>query len=440
MQMTIPEDMFDEFTPVALMKVTLWTVFALILTIGACFAGDDRLGFCTHFDQQGGSPNWNPKYLMPKIAATKAAWIRDDWNWGVCEASPGVYSVPSSKQAWLDAAFANGLKVVAVLNYPPKFYPNPWSPATRAANFCAWLAQHEGLRIAAIEVINEPNNTFASQVGADWKHVLVTLTTAIYDAVHAVSPDTQVIGYGGQGSQVLDMLAMGGRVDGVVYHPYDKGDAIAESVYEPPYYDYLTWVNTVKAATKLPIWETEWAIDRGRSEYQSAIFDCRRLTTALWLGVKHTFIYDFCDSDTGQSVIDYYYHPRQNYFAIDRLFSVLTPDLVADQHAVGVTSSDPAFDSKNFMGFTFESGDPAYPKKSCAVVWFGHIISGEPIGQLRNPIRKAELTVYHPSASMVIERDLLSGQTSRPLWTQVGNNVVIHNAQISMSAVAYTIL
>jgi hypothetical protein len=77
------------------------------------------------------------------------------------------------------------------------------------------------------------------------------------------------------------MLAMGGRIDGVVYHPYDKGDAMAESVYEPPYYDYLTWVNPVKTATKLPIWETEWAIDRGRSEDQSAIFDCRRLTMAL---------------------------------------------------------------------------------------------------------------------------------------------------------------
>jgi len=80
---------------------------------------------------------------MPKIAATKAAWIRDDWNWSVCE----------------------------------------------------------------------PNNTFASQVAADWKHVLVTLTTAICDAVHAASPDTQFIGYGSQGSQVLDMLAMGGRVE-----------------------------------------------------------------------------------------------------------------------------------------------------------------------------------------------------------------------------------
>ena len=190
------------------MKRSLWTLFALILAIVASFASDDRLGFCTHFDQQGSSPNWNPKYLMPRIAATKAARIRDDWNWSVCETSPGVYSVPSSKQAWLDTAYANGLKVVAVLNYPPSSNSSPWSPATRAANFCGWLARYEGSKIAAVEVINEPNNTFASQVGAGWKQVLVTLTSAICDAVHAASPETQVIGYGRQGSQVLDMLAM----------------------------------------------------------------------------------------------------------------------------------------------------------------------------------------------------------------------------------------
>ena len=58
---------------------------------------------------------------------------------------------------------------------------------------------------------------------------------------------------------------------------------------------------------------------------------------------------------------------------------------------------------------------------------------------LATAIRRAELTVCHPSASMGNARDLLNGETSRPLWTQVGNNVVIHNAQVSTSAVAYEI-
>ena len=112
---------------------------------------------------------------------------------------------------------------------------------------------------------------------------------------------------------------------------------------------------------------------------------------------------------------------------------------MADEHPVGVTPNPPDFDNKTFVSFTFEIGGPAHPSKSCAVVWFGHMVPGGPIGQPNNPIRKAELTVYHPSASMVIEKDLLNGETSRPLWTQVGNNVVLHSAQVSTSPVAYEI-
>jgi hypothetical protein len=99
-----------------------------------------------------------------------------------------------------------------------------------------------------------------------------------------------------------------------------------------------------------------------------------------------------------QSVVDYHQCPRQSYFAIDRVFSVLTPGLVADKDPVGVASNDPAFDFNNFMGFNFDSGNPTNPSKSCAVVWFGHPMPRGRIRQPHNPIRKAELTVYHPSA------------------------------------------
>ena len=60
---------------------------------------------------------------------------------------------------------------------------------------------------------------------------------------------------------------------------------------------------------------------------------------------------------------------------------------------------------------------------------------------LRNgvPLKPLRAVSGHPSASMVNERDLLSSETSRSLWTQVGNNVVIHNAHVSTSAVAYEI-
>jgi hypothetical protein len=58
-------------------------------------------------------------------------------------------------------AAANGLKVVAVLQYPTSFYADPWDPQA-AASFCAWTAQTEGSKIAAFEITNEPNNGYAA--------------------------------------------------------------------------------------------------------------------------------------------------------------------------------------------------------------------------------------------------------------------------------------
>jgi hypothetical protein len=127
----IPRRIVRRITPGQLMKRTLWTLFVLVLTIGASSASDDRLGFCTHFDQQGSSPNWNPKSVIPDIAATKAAWIRDDWNWSVVKHIPvSILCRPVNRRGWMRLMRT---EVVAVLNDPPSFYP--WSASTSAKRF-----------------------------------------------------------------------------------------------------------------------------------------------------------------------------------------------------------------------------------------------------------------------------------------------------------------
>ena len=425
------------------MKFLKWifSVAAFAAAIQATNAGDDRLGFDCHFDHQGGSPNWNPDLVMPMIAKQGAgAYIRDEINWGLAETSPGVYSMPDPKQHWLDEASANGLKVVACIGEnPPAFYSNPWNPATPAANFCAWLAKTEGPKIAAIEVINEPNNAFASQVGANWKSTLSTLTNAIADAVHASSPGTLVIGLGGQGQQVLDMLKMGTHADGVVYHPYDKGDSIPEHTYEPPYTDYQTWVAAVRAATNLPIWETECAISSGgnNGEYHSAIWDARRLTLAAALGVQHTFLYDYCDPDIAQTVLDYWQAPRQRYFVEQRLYSLIG-GMTPTGRAVMVNSSDSNYSRDNFKGFVFANQDNS---SACAIVWEGNQMLSGPIGASENPIVIATLTVPNSAAvSSVVATDIISGKSWQPAWSRSGDNIVIQGANISSGPIAYAMM
>ena len=73
-------------------------------------AGDDRFGFDTHFEQ-----GWPSSPVMQAIAWSGVSYIRDDLNAGSWETSPGVYVQPSWDIGWLNAAKANGLKVVGIL-------------------------------------------------------------------------------------------------------------------------------------------------------------------------------------------------------------------------------------------------------------------------------------------------------------------------------------
>src|ERR1700723_3712272 len=85
-------------------------------------AGDDRFGFATHFEQ-----GWPPSPVMQAIASSGVSYIRDDLYAANWETSPGVYVQPAADMGWLNAAKANGLKVVAILG-PNKKYADNYDP------------------------------------------------------------------------------------------------------------------------------------------------------------------------------------------------------------------------------------------------------------------------------------------------------------------------
>jgi hypothetical protein len=107
-------------------------------------AGDDRFG--THFEQ-----GW-PNSVMPAIASSGVSYIRDDLNAGSWETSPGIYVQPSWDMGWLNAAKADGLKVVAILG-PNWHYKDNYDPVAMS-NLAAWIAK-TGL-VTAFEVTDEP--------------------------------------------------------------------------------------------------------------------------------------------------------------------------------------------------------------------------------------------------------------------------------------------
>ena len=205
-------------------------------------AGDDRFGFATHFEQ-----GWPPSPVMQAIASSGVSYIRDDLYCASWETSPGVYVQPVVDMNWLNAAKANGLKVVGILG-PNKFYADKYDPVAMS-NLAAFIAK-TGL-VTAFEITNEPNNAYATYEGSAWQSKLSALTNAVANAVHAVNPSVQVIGLGAQGTQVFNMLAMGTTMDGVVYHPYSNGNFIPETTYEWQYTDYANWIQVLNSKTTL---------------------------------------------------------------------------------------------------------------------------------------------------------------------------------------------
>jgi hypothetical protein len=329
---------------------------------------DSRFGFSTHFDQ-----GWNPATVIPQILTTPAQYIRDDMNWQVIEGvTQGVYNASAIKPFW-NIAITAGLKCVAIIgaNNGNPLYANPFDP-TGMANFCVWLVGQ--LPTLILEILNEPNNVYAGQEGVTWPSQYVTLINTVTTAVNAVSPSTIIIGYGGQGSQVLTMLANGTpTANGVVYHPYDPGNNISAQAYEPPYTDYGVWVSAVRAVTSLPIWETERNFSPGGAaqEYYGGVWNSQRLLQSYGLGIEHTFLYDFEDGSL-QSAMNSSLRPLQTYFVINRVLGPLQ-GLMSTGAGVNLIPGASNFDMADFISFVFSS-----VTSTVAALWLANHSPGFP--------------------------------------------------------------
>jgi hypothetical protein len=376
----------------------------------SAYAAEDRIGFVTHFER-----GWNPESVMPMIADSGVGWVRDEWSWGACELSKGVYQVPAVQQHWLDVAQANGLKVVVVLN-PNFIYADPYDPVA-ASNFCAWLAKTEGSKIGAIEVGNETNNLYASLEDPGWKAKYVVLLNSIYAAVKASNPSTSVIGTGSQGGSELSLLAMGIQADGVTYSPYPAGNADPpETVNQPPYTQYVSWVQALRVATTLPLWETQWGISTydAISEYNQAMFDARRVLESLGLGITHTFINGAKDGNNVTTSPTSMYgalraslDPKQSYFVMQRITGALT-DAKATGTGVQVNpgGSVANFDYANFRGYVFQD---TVNHRTVAVVWIGNA----PTDVINDVSYLAQITFKVPFHENSIILDPITGETVR---------------------------
>lgn len=338
----------------------------------------ERLGYSCSFDQQGASPNWNPPKLMPLIAASGAMWIRDVVNWSQFEPSPGTYFMHPVKSAWMQLIHTLGMKFCGVILYPPLFYAgntkisqNEVWPLPEFAAFCAWFA-NTGL-VDVIELVNEANNV--PQFGPPLQggtlanlDLLVQMSVMARAAVRATGSTVPVISLDEQGDEITYMLRNNPLIDGVVYHPYDRNDSCPESTFETPFFDYANWVRNVQAVTTIPIWETEFNGDNNTKkfgEYSMGLWLARRYLLSWWLGVPHTFVYNFSDPSL-QTLTDYAYNPRQQYWITQRTLLALQSVNTTGQF-VTVTNMTGGFSAPDIMSTVFCS-----TTSTVASVWLGH--------------------------------------------------------------------
>jgi hypothetical protein len=382
-------------------------------------AGDDRFGFATHFEQ-----GWPPAVVMPAIASSGVSYIRDDLIAGSWETSLGVYVQPPWDMGWLNAAKANGLKVVAVLG-PNWRYTDNYDPVAMS-NLAAWIAK-TGL-VSVFEITNEPNNAYAAYEGSAWPTKLVALTNAVTAAVHAVNSSIQVIGLGAQGMQISYMLAKGTTMNGVVYHPYWYTNCIPETTYEWQWLDYGSWIAAIDAQTKLPKWETEWGAETTATftNTNQADFIARRLLQESGLGVERSFIYEFEDNGPEHYGVDTsnLTTPKPAFYVVQRIISTLA-GVQAGTSFVTVNSVANG-DVTDIKAFAYQGSI----NKTVIAFWFGnHDPRTPPAASTCN----LTFTVPHPQTNSYVMNAMTGTQVplSAYNWSQIGNQVSVIGLPIS---------
>jgi hypothetical protein len=264
------------------------------------------------------------------------------------------------------------------------FYTDKFDVAAYA-NACAWLATQVNTDgtplVAAIEILNEPNNGFASYYGghplvvdsSQWQQKYVTLANAAYAAIKAANPSMTVLAGGAQGSDLLLMLNLGLKCDGLTFHPYDDGSAIPERVYGPQATNgYESWIAEVRAAApNIPIWETEKGADYSVSEYSAAVCNARRYLMTFGMGVEHTFFYEMMGdgefSGVGQSWLSYNDNSRQVSFVLPRIVDHLN-GLHSTTQNVTLASTQNGFHAADFKSYVWT----VIGGRTVAAVWFGN--------------------------------------------------------------------
>jgi hypothetical protein len=409
---------------------------------------DDRIGVCTHFSQ-----NWPVGEVMPLIARSGAAWVRDDLNWADLEPAPEKYQIPSKARAWIQAAKQMGLKIDLILAYGNPAYADHYD-TDAYAKAAGWLARELAHDIQAIEILNEPNNFgFRDTYGGEWNgnepngsvspylRKYVELLNAAAKEIKLANPHMTVIGLGTPAPASFRMIALGlaPQVDGLTDHPY--AGSLPELIPYPASPDFLQrdGIATADATGTLAsqvsmfraqarkwgatdkLWHTEWGYatlpaKEGVSEETQAVYILRRLLESAAIGVEHTFIYDFKDDGENFGLVKNDLSPKKSYLALQKITGLLAGMGTVSSAKQARIENDPALkpEGLGYRCHTFSSSD-----EQRTVVAFWEAKPWDPNANTTNAVVTLPL-VREPR--VVFLYDALSGNQKEIPWQWSGED------------------
>ncbi len=182
-------------------------------------------GAQTHFGQ-----GWNVN-LVPRITAGGIADVRDELYWELVEPSAGQFTFPAMYENYMAALDSAGIEPLITLSFENPNYDSGHTPYTQAgfdgyARYATQVLKHYGGQVAAVEIWNEYNATFAEgPATADRAGNYLKMLRTAYAAIKAERPDVTVVGGATAGVPLpyFEKLFAAGALnylDVVSVHPY----------------------------------------------------------------------------------------------------------------------------------------------------------------------------------------------------------------------------
>jgi len=274
---------------------------------GQAAAPDARFGVMTHFAQ-----GWDAG-LVPKVAGSGAAWVRDELYWDIVEPARGTYRFPAQYDAYMAALKQANLQPLITLDFENRNYDSGLTPFTQEgfegyARYSEAVLARYGQQIRAVEIWNEYNGSFCSGPAAlNHTDTYLQMLEAAYNQIKSDRPDVQVVAGSTSGVPIpyWEKLLQGGVLDysdALAVHPYRYNSA-PEGI-EDDIAALQKLVRQYNGGQDKPIWVTEigWGTKAAAAQGDLAIdpatqakFLARAYSLLLSANVAKIFWYDFQD-------------------------------------------------------------------------------------------------------------------------------------------------